>query len=236
MVKIRYAELPAGLHVATEAADRCTIVYLKPGLTRDQRKDALMVARRSARFGHGPSLPPLDMAFALAADRTRTTTRMAAWAIRQHPLLLLPLVLLIIGIVAASVMAAASVISVPTVSSAPSSGLHHVNIAQVVVPSVSARHRPSGSAPRSAVPRLVAGGQAQPAPHGGARHGAPVARSHPVAGTAKAAATTRGRGGGSSPGHVEAVLVRHLEVHGASGSRQHGHAHGAAAAARGVTC
>src|SRR5215475_1474683 len=98
MVKIRYAELPTGLHVATEADDRCTIVYLKPGLTREQRKEALMVARRSARFGHGPSLPTLDMTFALAADRTRTTASIMASAMRKHPSLLLPVVALVVGI------------------------------------------------------------------------------------------------------------------------------------------
>src|SRR5215472_16196221 len=110
MVKIRYAELPAGLHVATEAGDRCTIVYLKPGLTREQRKDALTVARRSARFGHGPSLPTLDMAFALAADRTRTTARMTAWAVRKHPLLLLPVLALVLGIIAAGMFASAAIV------------------------------------------------------------------------------------------------------------------------------
>jgi hypothetical protein len=133
MVKIRYAELPAGLHVATEADDRCTVVYLKPGLTRGQRKDALTVARRSARFGHGPSLPPLDMAFALAADRTRTTARITATAMRKHPVLLLPVLGLVAGIIAVGILAAVAVVTVvPNVSSAPPTSMYEFNIGRLM--------------------------------------------------------------------------------------------------------
>jgi hypothetical protein len=100
MVKIRYAELPAGLHVATEDRNGCTIVYLLPGLTPPQRRAALTFARRSARIGHGPSLPAVDMAFALAADRVRTTGRTVLAVLRKHPMLLLPLV----GVVSAVIV------------------------------------------------------------------------------------------------------------------------------------
>ncbi|MBO0833638.1 MAG: hypothetical protein J2P28_11075 [Actinobacteria bacterium] len=101
MVKIRYAELPAGLHVATEKRDGCTIIYLQPGLTPEQRKAALTLARRSARLGHGPSLPAIDMVLAVAADRTRTTARTAGRAMRKHPLLMLPVLALIAGLIVA---------------------------------------------------------------------------------------------------------------------------------------
>jgi hypothetical protein len=139
MVKIRYAELPAGLHVANEAGDRCTIVYLKPGLTGAQRREALTVARRSARFGPGPSLPPLDMAFALAADRTRTTARMTGSAIRRHPLLVLPLLALVLGLIAAGVLAAAAVLTEqPHTNPAQSSGRYEVNIGHFVIPAPAA--------------------------------------------------------------------------------------------------
>jgi len=135
MVKIRYAELPAGLHVATEAGDRCTIVYLKPGLTSVQRKDALTVARRTARFGHGPSLPTLDMAFALAADRTRTSARIVTSAMRKHPFLLLPVVALVAGIIAAGVLASSVIVTAqPHVSSGRSNDLSQLNIGQLVNP------------------------------------------------------------------------------------------------------
>jgi hypothetical protein len=99
MVKIRYAELPAGLHIATEERDGCTIVYLLPGLTPAQRRAALTFARRSARIGHGPRLPAVDMAFALAADRARTTGGTVMAALRRHPVLLLPLVLVVSGLI-----------------------------------------------------------------------------------------------------------------------------------------
>jgi hypothetical protein len=102
MVKIRYAELPAGLHVVTEERDGCTIIYLQPGLTPAQRRSALAFARLSARIGHGPSLPTTDMAFALAADRARTTGGNLVAALRRHPMLLLPLVAVVSGVIVVS--------------------------------------------------------------------------------------------------------------------------------------
>jgi hypothetical protein len=92
MVKIRYAELPAGLHVTSQAERRGTVVYLLPGLTADQRRAALVRARSSARMGHGPSLPASAMAVAIVADRASTTTHNGAAAVRRHPMLVLPLV------------------------------------------------------------------------------------------------------------------------------------------------
>jgi hypothetical protein len=115
MVKIRYAELPAGLHVVTEERDGCTIVYLQPGLTPSQRRGALTFARLSARIGHGASLPPVDLAFALAADRVRTTGRNLGSALRRHPVLLLPLVAVVSGVIVVTML------SVVTVSATPSS-------------------------------------------------------------------------------------------------------------------
>jgi hypothetical protein len=115
MVKIRYAELPAGLHVVTEERDGCTIVYLQPGLTPSQRRAALTFARLSARIGHGASLPPVDLAFALSADRVRTTGRNLVSAVRRHPMLLLPLVAVVSGVIVVTML------SVVTVSASPSS-------------------------------------------------------------------------------------------------------------------
>jgi hypothetical protein len=98
MVKIRYSELPAGLHVSAERRGRHTIVYLLPGLTAAQRRAALIRVRSSARMGHGPRLPAVSMAVALGSDRLRTTVRNGAAAMRGHPLLLLPpLILLVSG-------------------------------------------------------------------------------------------------------------------------------------------
>jgi hypothetical protein len=98
MVKIRYSELPAGLHVSAEKRGRHTIVYLLPGLTAAQRRAALIRVRSSARMGHGPGLPAVSMTVALGSDRLRTTVRNGAAAMRGHPLLLLPpLILLVSG-------------------------------------------------------------------------------------------------------------------------------------------
>lgn len=100
MVRIRYSELPAGLHVRVQADGRSTVIYLLPGLTPQQRHAALLRARSSARMGHGPSLPALAMARAIAADRIRTTAHNGLAATRRHPMLLLPpLVLMVSGAV-----------------------------------------------------------------------------------------------------------------------------------------
>jgi hypothetical protein len=98
MVKIRYAELPAGLHVMAETRRRDIIVYLQPGLTPAQRRAALIRVRSSARMGHGPALPARAMARAVAADRVRTTTGIGTAAMRRHPMLfLLPLTAAVCG-------------------------------------------------------------------------------------------------------------------------------------------
>ncbi|MGH3302407.1 MAG: hypothetical protein ACRDOK_12130 [Streptosporangiaceae bacterium] len=113
MVKIRYVELPAGLHVTTEDRGGCAIVYLLPGLTPPQRRAALTFARRSARIGHGPSLPPVDMAFALAADRARTSGRTIGAVLRRHPTLLLPLVAVVSGVIVATMLSFVTVSMTP---------------------------------------------------------------------------------------------------------------------------
>lgn len=90
MIKIRYAELPAGLHVRTEARGRSTIIYLLPGLSPAERRAALLRARRGADMGYGPPLPAAGVAGAVMRDRIRHTMRNGALAFRAHPLLLVP--------------------------------------------------------------------------------------------------------------------------------------------------
>jgi hypothetical protein len=98
-------------------------VYLLPGLTTAQRRAALTFARRSARIGHGPSLPPIDMAFALAADRARTAGRTFVAALRRHPVLLLPLVVAVSGVIVAIMFSLVTVTlapaTVPTTTPTP---------------------------------------------------------------------------------------------------------------------
>jgi len=97
MVKIRYSELPAGLHVAATADRDCTVVYLQPGLSPAQRRAALFRVRSSARIGEGPALPRPAMARAIAADRVRTSAHVGAAATRRHPMLFLPPVIMLAG-------------------------------------------------------------------------------------------------------------------------------------------
>ncbi len=85
MIKIRYADLPEGLHVDVRSANATTVIYLAPALTRAQRRAALSKARQAARVGRSAPLPVVEYAFARCADKTRTTVRAAAAAARVHP-------------------------------------------------------------------------------------------------------------------------------------------------------
>ncbi len=71
MIKIRYSDLPAGLHVQTVVQGRHTILYLLPGLSTAERRAAVHRARSNARVGYGPRMPAAGVAFALGADRVR---------------------------------------------------------------------------------------------------------------------------------------------------------------------
>jgi hypothetical protein len=97
MVKIRYAELPAGLHVDARTHYGDTVVYLLPGLTTDQRRAALTRVRSSGRMGRGPRLSATSMAVAVGTDRVRTTASTSAAAVRGHPVLLLPSLVVMSG-------------------------------------------------------------------------------------------------------------------------------------------
>jgi hypothetical protein len=90
MIKIRYSDLPAGLHVRAEVQGRHKVLYLLPGLTAAQRTAAIRRARSAARVGHGPLLPALGLARAKAADRIRTTVGNGLAAMRVHPALCVP--------------------------------------------------------------------------------------------------------------------------------------------------
>jgi hypothetical protein len=95
VIKIRYADLPGGLHVRVAASGKDTIIYLLPGLTAVQRRAALRRARSSARMGHGPDLPGAAVAGAVMADGVRTTLRNVAGAMRIHPGLFFPPIVII---------------------------------------------------------------------------------------------------------------------------------------------
>ncbi len=107
MVKIRYAELPTGLHVVAETRGRDAIVYLRPGLTPAERQAALNRVRSSGRMGHGPRLHAASIAMAVGADRIQTTAHNVAAATRRHPILLLAIPGIVV-VLAAIVLALAS--------------------------------------------------------------------------------------------------------------------------------
>jgi hypothetical protein len=97
MITIRYADLPEGLHAQARARGRHTVIYLRPGLSPEQRRQSLRRARQSARMGHGPRLPAAQVAFAVAGYIAMGTLANAAAAARRHPL---SSILLLAGLVA----------------------------------------------------------------------------------------------------------------------------------------
>jgi hypothetical protein len=97
VVKIQYADLPGGLHVRAVPRGKDTIVYLLPGLTVAQRRAALRRMRSSARMGHGPPMSAAGLAYAVMADRMRTTLRNAAAAMRVHPAMFVPLIVILLS-------------------------------------------------------------------------------------------------------------------------------------------
>lgn len=86
MIRVRYQDqLPPGLNGKAAQGARGTTVYLLPGLTGRQRRDALRRLRQEASRGCGPALPGAGLTVALAADRFRVGLRNTAAVIRQHP-------------------------------------------------------------------------------------------------------------------------------------------------------
>jgi hypothetical protein len=132
LIKIRYADLPAGLHVRAEAQGRSTIVYLLPGLTPLERRAALVRVRRNASLGHGPRLPGTGIAVAVMVDSVKATLRNGTVAFRAHPLLLLPPVVTAVIATLVYIMLAAVTITIsPPQASGPRAqpgavpGTHH---------------------------------------------------------------------------------------------------------------
>ncbi len=86
MITIRYADLPEGLHAQARAHGRRTVIYLRPGLTAEQRRLSLRRARQSARMGYGPRLPGPGVALAVARHVTAGTLGNLGAAVRRHPI------------------------------------------------------------------------------------------------------------------------------------------------------
>jgi len=111
VIKIRYAELPGGLHARAEARQKDTIVFLLPGLTPAQRVTALRQLRRNSRLGRSPRLSTAGMARARMADSARVNATSAVTALRLHPILTGTSVLLLLSVAATFLLSAESSVS-----------------------------------------------------------------------------------------------------------------------------
>jgi hypothetical protein len=85
VIKIRYSDLPQGRHAQVHTAGRRPVIYLLPGLSPAQRRDALRRLIRTSRQGYGPRLRAPEVRFAVARDDATTTARNALAAVRCHP-------------------------------------------------------------------------------------------------------------------------------------------------------
>ena len=85
MVKIRYADLPDGMHAQAQGSGRQTVIYLAPGLSPGQRTAALRRLIRASRRGHGPRLRRPAVSLAVARESVRATLRNGSTAARCHP-------------------------------------------------------------------------------------------------------------------------------------------------------
>ena len=86
MITIRYADLPEGLHAQAETRGRRTVIYLRPGLTAEERRRSLRRTRRWARMGYGPRLSGPGVALAVVRHVLGGTLANLGAAMRRHPI------------------------------------------------------------------------------------------------------------------------------------------------------
>jgi hypothetical protein len=169
VIKIRYADLPAGLHIRTAARGKDTIIYLLPGLTAAQRQAALRRARSCARMGHGPRLPVAGVLRAVMVDRIRTTVRNGAAAMRGHPAIFVPPLVIIMTAAVAYILLVSVSIRIHEPQASGPSGQGAPVAAAVAPPQSRAgddpRSRPGATGPAASrqsqrpAPRPSGGGQ-----------------------------------------------------------------------------
>jgi hypothetical protein len=123
LIRIRYSDLPAGLHARAEAQGRSTVIYLLPGLAAADRRAAVRRLRHSGAMGYGPRLPAAGVAAAMVLDRARTLGRNCARSVRMHPYLVLPPTIIAVTAGLAAVLTATTTIAIrPPSGGAPSPG------------------------------------------------------------------------------------------------------------------
>jgi hypothetical protein len=151
VIKIRYADLPGGLHVRVAASGNDTVIYLLPGLTTVQRRAALRRARSTARMGQGPGLPTAGVAGAMIADGIRTTLRNAAAAMRVHPAIVVPPIVIVgVAAIAYVLLVSVSIRDHAPQAGGPGAGSGHP-VPQAMAPPLNPAQRPV-TRPASATP------------------------------------------------------------------------------------
>ncbi len=178
MIKIRYSDLPTGLHVRTVVQGRHTILYLLPGLSTAERRAAVRRARSNARVGHGPRVPAAGVAFALGADRVRSTVRNGLSAARLHPAFFVPATIMVLAVAVAYLLLA----SVSSQLRAPQAGpARQLGVPLRTAPS-DVRSGSPGQGSQAANPGVPGPGPGQRfggAGHGGGQPAGPTSATHP---------------------------------------------------------
>jgi hypothetical protein len=135
---------------------RNTTVFLLSGLTAAERRAALRRLRLSARMGYCPPLPASQLAFALVADRIKTTVGQIGTLVRSHPAgSTVPVMVLSAGAIAFLALSAVSiqVLHIPpdpgrSSALAIASGRPHIAIPGSVPPQA----QPTANSPAPAAP------------------------------------------------------------------------------------
>jgi hypothetical protein len=178
VIKIRYSDLPAGLHASASSEGRHTIIYLVPGLSAADRQGAIDRLRASARVGHGPQLPAVSLALALIADRIRLNLRNAVAAARLHPIgAAIPVVVLAGGAILYALFVTVSIrLGSPQSAQAP------LPLSAVSAPAStgSAPGDSGGVVGPTSATRLTGASSARRASHRGSTTGEQVVGAHPV--------------------------------------------------------
>jgi hypothetical protein len=193
VIKIRYSDLPAGVHASARSEGRHTVLYLVPGLSAADRHGAIDRLRASARVGHGPELPAISLALALIADRIRLNLRNAAAAARLHPIgAAIPVLLLAGGAILYALFVTVTIrIGPPSAQAAlaprpaPASAAPAAAGPAAASPGGSGGADPAGADP-AAVSRLTGARSGPPASHRGGTAPGQVAGAHPAPSSAPA--------------------------------------------------
>jgi hypothetical protein len=121
VIRVRRRDFVSGSHNVTgfqgiaERLPHGVTVYLLPGLTSRQRRAVIRRLRQEASRGCGPELPLAQLLIALFLDRVRGALRLAAGAVRLHPVTTLLPAAFVAAVMTLFVLASAGAGAVPAV-------------------------------------------------------------------------------------------------------------------------